>query len=211
MGAASFQQSLPTGSSAAATLARQLLRLVGPGRQAPDGSLAAADALAYGASLADSRQMLLDTAAEAFPNLATDLLAEWEQLLGLPTDETMPTAERRARLLAHTRALLGASPDAIESAVAAYAGSCTVVEITAAEAWAGEPGVLQYLATARRAVFRFVVVVPVDYVLSARKRGTVLGIVNRMKPSHSVATIANSDELKSETAGSLVEVTAVGD
>lgn len=210
MGGASFQQSLPTGSSAAATLARQLLRLVGPGRQAPDGSLAAADALAYGASLADSRQMLLDTAAEAFPNLATDLLTEWERLLGLPTDETLPTADRRALLLAHTRALLGASPDAIETAVAAYTGSCIVREVTAAEAWAGEPGVTQYLVAARRAVFRFVVAVPAAYVLSARKRDTVLGIVNRMKPSHSTATIANGTSLKSETAGSYVEVTAIG-
>ena len=90
-------QSLPSASSDAATLARQLLRLVGPGWQAPDGSNNAADALARGATLADSRQMLLDTALEAFASLATDLLSEWEALLGTPADDTLPDADRRAR------------------------------------------------------------------------------------------------------------------
>lgn len=203
-------QALPTDSSIAGTLARQLLRLVGPGRQAADGSLAAADALAYGATLAGSRQTLLDTAAEAFPYLATDLLTEWESLLGLPTDDTLPETERRARLTAHTRALLGASPDAIESAVATYAGTCTVREITADEAWYGEPGVAEWLTYARRAVFRFVVIVPDAFIESARKRGTIVGIVSRMKPAHTTFTIANKFGMLVETSGYLVERSAIG-
>lgn len=204
-------QALPTGNTNAAALARQLLRLAGPGRQAPDGSLAAADALAYGSTLADTRQMLLDTAAEAFPYLATYLLTEWETLLGLPTDETLPVAERRSRLTAHTRALLGASPDAIEAAVATYAGTCTVREITAGEAWYGEPGVAEWLTYARRAVFRFVVIVSLAYVESDRKRNTIARIVLRMKPAHTTYTIASKFGMPVETDGHFVERAAIGD
>lgn len=204
-------QALPTDSSIAGTLARQLLRLVGPGRQAADGSLAAADALAYGATLAGSRQTLLDTAAEAFPYLATDLLTEWESLLGLPTDDTLPETERRARLTAHTRALLGASPDAIESAVAAYAGTCTVREITADKAWYGEPGVAEWLTYARRAVFRFVVLVPIGYIDSSRKRANVVSILARMKPAHTTYTIASKFGMLVESDGHFVERAAIGD
>ena len=116
-------QSLPSASSDAATLARQLLRLVGPGWQAPDGSNNAADALARGATLADSRQMLLDTALEAFASLATDLLSEWEALLGIPADDTLPDADRRARLAAYARSQLGGSPQAIAAAVEATAST----------------------------------------------------------------------------------------
>lgn len=177
-------QSLPSASSDAATLARQILRLVGPGWQAPDGSNNAADALARGATLADSRQMLLDTALEAFPSLASDLLSEWEALLGVPADDTLPDADRRARLAAYARAQLGGSPQAIAAAVASITATCSVAETTAARCAAA-------LASARD-VFRFAVVVPVGFVQSVPKRARVAAIVDRMKPAHTTYTVANA-------------------
>lgn len=177
-------QSLPSASSDAATLARQLLRLVGPGWQAPDGSNNAADALARGATLADSRQMLLDTALESFASLATDLLSEWEALLGVAADDTLPDADRRARLAAYARSQLGGSPQAIAAAVEAITTACTVEETTAAECAAA-------LATARD-VFRFAVVVPVGFVQIASKTASVRAIVDRMKPAHTTYTVANA-------------------
>jgi len=200
-------QSLPTAATDAGTLARQFLRLIGPGRQAPDGSLAAADALGYGATLADSRQMLLDTAEEAFPSLANDLLAEWESLLGVPSDSTLSDTERQSILVAHTRALLGASPQAIESAVSAYTGTCTVNETNSFDVWDSDP---HPTADTRRNVFRFCLTVPIAYVQSSRKLAAVYAIVNRMRPSHTQAVVANILGVKSETDAHLVEITAVG-
>lgn len=177
-------QSLPSASGDAATLARQLLRLVGPGWQAPDGSNNAADALARGATLADSRQMLLDTALEAFASLATDLLSEWEALLGIPADDTLPDADRRARLAAYARSQLGGSPQAIAAAVASITATCSVSETTAAYCAAA-------LASPRD-VFRFAVVVPIGFVQSAAKRARVEAIVDRMKPAQTTYTVTNA-------------------
>jgi hypothetical protein len=200
-------QPLPSIAGDAGTFARQLLRLIGPGRQAPDGSLAAADALGYGATLADSRQMLLDTAEEAFPSLANDLLAEWESLLGVPSDSTLSDADRQAILVAHTRALLGASPQAIDSAVSAYTGSCVVAETNSADVYASDP---HPTADTRRGVFLFAVIVPIAYVESARRLAQVYAIVNRMRPSHTQASVTNGVGVKVETADHLVEITAIG-
>ncbi len=177
-------QSLPTASGDAATLARQLLRLVGPGWQAPDGSSNAADALARGATLADSRQMLLDTALEAFPSLASDLLSEWEALLGVPADDTLPDADR-------PRASRGLRPRARARRVAARPSPPrsrpsprrAPSETTAARCAAA-------LASPRD-VFRFAVVVPVGFVQSVPKRARVAAIVDRMKPAHTMAQFTN--------------------
>lgn len=177
-------QPLPTAATDAATIARQLLRLIGPGRAAPDGSNTAADALAHGSTITDSRQMLLDTAIEAFPSLATDLLTEWETLLGIAADDTLPVADRRARLSAYARSQLGGSPRAIEAAVAAITGSCTINEAASA-------GLIAAGATARD-VFRFAVIVPVGFVQSAAKNASVAAIVDRMKPAHTDYTVANA-------------------
>lgn len=190
MGAsASFQQDLPTSNTTEGALARQLLRLVGPAMQAPDGSLNAADALALGAALRDARQVQLDSASQAFPDAATYMLAELEALYGVLVDETMTDAARQARLTAFVRTVIGASPQNIESAVAAYAGSCSVVETTVAGAIGS---VVTPTADDYRKVFRFAVVVPNAIATNPTKYAQVSQIVERMQPAHTAVSIANA-------------------
>lgn len=180
-------QALPTATTAAGTIARRILRLKGPAIQAPDGSLNAADALALGASLEASRQVIAAARAQTFVCDATYMLSELESLYGLPVSPSLPTADRQARLLAFVRATISGTPASIESAVKALTGSCTVVEFTAAEVWASDP---TPTAATRRGVFRFVVVVPVGWVENPSKRALVAQVVERMKPAHTGYTIA---------------------
>ena len=96
-------QSLPTSSTTgrASTLAiaRQMLRAVGAGWQAPQDSLNAADALALGASLDDARRELLTALDQAYASTVTEMLDEWEQVYGLPVVSGLSTAARQARLV----------------------------------------------------------------------------------------------------------------
>lgn len=204
-----FLQALPTRAATAGALARQLLRLIGPGRQAQDGSLNAADALAYGSALAAARATQLGALGEAFVDTATDLLSEWEALLGIAVDTTLPVAARRARLLAFRRAATSGSPQSIEASVAAYAGSCSIVESSAVRVWRGDPFPV---AAARRGVFRFTVVVPLGYVQSAAASAEVGRLVDRMKPAHTTYQIANAACFYTNGyLDSLTNCTALGD
>lgn len=203
-----FAQSLPTEDSVEGAIARQLLRLLGPAVQAPDGSLNAADALALGAALRDARQTQLDSASQAFVDSATYMLTELEQLYGVLVDETMTDAARQARLTAFVRTVIGASPQNIESAVAAYAGSATVYEVSAAAALASDPG-----PDAGRGVFAFAVVVPSSVALNPTQRAQVVAILDRMRPAHTSFDVVNGvegDGLRTETADSFIEVTGIG-
>lgn len=187
-------QALPTfalaGDPAATLVARAMLSLIGAGYQAPQSSLNAADFLALGSSFADVRSVLLNVWNNEFVTGATGasgLLTQWEETLGLQVDTTLPDADRRARLVAFVRSAIAGTPQAIESAVSALTGSCTVVEFTAAEVWASDP---TPTTATRRGVFRFVVLVPAAWVESTQKRSLVAQVVDRMKPAHTDYTIA---------------------
>lgn len=184
-----FAQSLPTEDSVEGAIARQLLRLLGPAVQAPDGSLNAADALALGAALRDARQTQLDSASQAFVDSATYMLTELEQLYGVLVDETMTDAARQARLTAFVRTVIGASPQNIESAVAAYTGSATVRETSVAAALRS---VVTPTADDYRKVFHFAVIVPLAIVSSPTAYAEAVAIVARMLPAHTSASIANA-------------------
>jgi len=201
-----FRQALPSDATAAGNVARRLLTLKGPAIQAPDGSLNAADALALGASIEDSRAMLATARAQAFVCDATYMLDELEAQYGLPVDPTAPTALRQTRLLAFVRASAAGTPASIEAAVATLTGSCSIIEYTAAEVYATDP---RPTAATRRGVFRFVVVVPTAYVESATWRALIAAVVNRMKPAHTTFTLADGVHLKYDTASGY-DVTALG-
>lgn len=205
---ASFMQDLPTESSTEATIARQMLRLIGPAMQAPDGSLNAADALALGAALRDARQVQLDSGSQAFVNSATYMLTELEGLYGVLVDETMTDADRQSRLTAFVRTVIGASPQSIESAVRAYTGSAAVLETTVAAALGSE---ISPTADTYRKVFHFCVVVPLAIVSSPTDYAEVVAILARMIPAHASASIANSyGFLVDGQSDSLVDYTALG-
>lgn len=186
-------QSLPTtstdGRDATVTMARMMLRLVGAGWQAPDGSNNAADALALAASFADLREELLNVWANELPAFATSdngLLTEWEILLGLQPDRTSTDTVRQTRLLAFARATLAGTPDSIESAVAAYTGTAEVVETDSVTVWASDP---TPTSETRRGVFQFAIVVDMAYAQYAQVE--ISAIVNRMKPAHTNFAITN--------------------
>jgi hypothetical protein len=153
-----------------------MLRAVGSGWQAPQGSLNAADALSLGASLDDARRELLACLDEAYASTVTEMLDEWETVYALPVVAGLSLAERRARLVAFVRAAFAGTPQSIERAVAAYAGSASINE-------APPNGVY---------VFLFAVVVPIAIVQQPAKAAQVRAIVDRMKPAHTNYTIANA-------------------
>lgn len=205
---ASFMQDLPTESSTEATIARQMLRLIGPAMQAPDGSLNAADALALGAALRDARQVQLDSASQAFVDSATYMLTELETLYGVLVDETMTDADRQARLTAFVRTVIGASPQSIESAVSAYTGTATVSETNVAAVLRSE---LVPTADTYRKVFRFCVVVPLAIVSSPTDYAQTVAILARMIPAHAAASIANATMFYTDGfSDSYTDCTALG-
>lgn len=177
-------QSLPTASATgrASTLAiaRQALRVIGAGWQAPQGSLVAADALAFGASLDDARLMLIDLLGQAFPLSATSMIAEWESAYGLLPDSSLTLAERQMRLLTFLRSTGAGSPQSIASAVDAFTGGGTSVVETPAS------------AVHVRAVFQFVVVVPLAVLQNVAKRARIQDMLERMKPAHTRGVTANA-------------------
>ena len=177
-------QSLPdastTGRPATLAIARQMLRVIGAGWQAPQDSLTAADALAFGASLDDARLMLLDLLNQAFANTVTSMIAEWEAAYGLLPDSSLTLADRQMRLLTFLRSTGAGSPQSIASAVDAFTGGGTVVVET--------PSTTVDVG----AVFRFVVVVPLAFIQSVSKRARIADMVERMKPAHTLGVTANA-------------------
>ena len=177
-------QSLPdastTGRPATLAIARQMLRVIGAGWQAPQDSLTAADALAFGASLDDARLMLLDLLNQAFANTVTSMIAEWEAAYGLLPDSSLSLADRQARLLAFIRSSGAGTPQAIISAVDGFTGGGTsVVETPSTTVDVG-------------AVFRFVVVVPLAKLLNTATRARIVDMIERMKPAHTLGVTANA-------------------
>ena len=177
-------QSLPdastTGRPATLAIARQMLRVIGAGWQAPQDSLTAADALAFGASLDDARLMLIDLLNQAFPLTVTSMIAEWEAAYGLLPDSSLTLADRQMRLLTFLRSTGAGSPQSIASAVDAFTGGGTVVVET--------PSTTVDVG----AVYRFVVVVPLAFIQSVSKRARIADMVERMKPAHSLGVTANA-------------------
>ena len=177
-------QSLPTstltGRASTLAIARQLLRVIGAGWQAPQDSLTAADALAFGASLDDARLMLIDLLGQAFPTTVTSMVAEWEAAYGLLPDSSLTLADRQMRLLTFLRSSGAGSPQSIASAVDAFTGGGTSVVETPST------------TVDVRAVFRFVVVVPLAVLLNPIKRARIVDMIERMKPAHTLGVTANA-------------------
>ena len=120
-----------------------------------------------------------------------------------------PLAPAQARLLAYVRASVAGTPQAIESAVAAYAGSCTIVETTADAVLASRSPVTEDTI---RGVFRFAVVVPVIYAKSDAQVARISAIVNRMKPAHTSFSVVNAVGFYCDdsTTPSWTDTTALG-
>lgn len=97
-------QTLPSGSTAADRIARELARLRGPEIGPADGTLIAEDLRAQGGAAALARATIRRAIAQAHPSTATDLLPELEAEYGLPSGAALPVSERQRLLLAKYRA-----------------------------------------------------------------------------------------------------------
>lgn len=196
---ASFPHSVPTDDTDAGYFARQLAVLVGPAIQAPDRSVSAHDYLSLGEALADERTMQAASLAEAFPSEATELLAEWESILGLPTRQSETAAARRSYLVAKTRAAIAGTPQTILRAVQVECPEATLTENVAADCTA-----------APRSVFHFVIVISTAHWASSTLRGRLTAIVEQMKSAHTSVTFATRIGFFCDDPGSLVDRDVLG-
>jgi len=143
-------QSLPSGSTAADRIARELARLRGPEISPSDGTLVAEDLRAQGGAAALARATIQRAIAQAHPSTATDLLPELEAEYGLPSGSALSTSARQLRLLAKYRARGDGSLNALAVTVRTLVPTATLLAIAAAAV----------ADTAPDAVFNLVVLVP---------------------------------------------------
>lgn len=172
-------QALPTTGATedAIRLARQLGRLLGPWLQAEDGSRNAADLVAIASALDASTQTTTTSGEQAFVDLVTNLLAEWEALYGITTPA--PTLEeRRGELLARARAGFVAHPRTIVSAIKGIAGvDAEVVEALWSEVTIDPKRVHRIAVRMSAEAYG----TPNDFTATYLR---VKQVVDRMKPSH---------------------------
>lgn len=172
-------QPLPTtgGTETEVALARQLGRLMGPWFGAADGSRNAADALALGMAVGDARATTIASGLEAYVNLATYLLPEYERLYQI-TARATSTTERRDALLARARAGFVGAPRTIETAILSVAGtSASVIETLWSEVTALPRNVHTIVVRMDPNVYG----TPPVYTATFFE---VKAVVDRMKPAH---------------------------
>lgn len=179
--------------------ARLLARAKGTAMPAGDGSLNHADNLAFGAALADAVDGLDAMLDQVFPDSATFMLPDLEQLYGLPVGTAMTTAERQARLLARVRASSAGTPQSIIAALTPVTtawGAPTIVE----NDWVG-------VLAAPRNIFRFAVVLP--GFASATPPPAVVAVLEQMKPAHTAYTVTNQYGFLTDDPNSLTDLTVL--
>ena len=178
-------QALPSGETLGDAFARELALLIGTAYQPSDGTLIAEDLRTIGDSLADVYTTLQNALNEAFTNTAVQLLAEWEFRLGLPTDPSIPIADRQAAATAKRRANGGASATRILAAMRSiYDGATLATNSCVAVAAFSTPAY-----PTRRDVFQFVVVVKPEVWGDAVKLSHLRTIVRQMKRAHTKCVI----------------------
>ena len=183
---------------------RQYAMLLGPWYAAADGSRNAADAETIGASLAASSATNEDVTLEAFVNLASVLLPEWETLYKIPAPLTT-TAARRTSLLARTRAGFIAHPRTIVEAIRDIAGTdATVLEPLWSEVTANPERVHVIVVRMSAAAYG----TPPDHTATYLQ---VVDVVDRMKPAHieAVYTGTQTDGFLTDDADSLTDNTVL--
>lgn len=197
-----WHTALPTTAGLVGDMARSFSRAIGPAYQAADGTVAAADALAIGDSLALIHETQLAVAAEAFLDSAFYLLAEWETQLGLPVEPYLGVAARRRRLVARWRALRGGTPQAIVRAVTAL---LTVPDAAVVV----ENGVLDVLPEPEN-VHLFAVVVPLSYFSDPNFAPAARGVIEKAKPAHTAYRLTNHVGFYTDDPNSLTDLTVLG-
>ena len=171
----------PSGTSKTDRFARQLARLLGV--PAADGTLNAADLRALGAALAEGHDTFERVLDEMFVASAEELLATWEQALGVVTERSASVATRQATLTAHRRTSGGNSKLRTLTAVQALDSTATL---------ATTPATSLSPATERE-VFQWRIILAASVFDNAVTRSRVAAIVEKMKPAHTRGLLAVSD------------------
>jgi hypothetical protein len=162
-------------------LARQCGSLLGPAYSAPDGSTNASDLLSFGAILALQRAFGIANLGEAFSNSTTDLLSEWERMLGLPDGSLIATDDaRRTALLARWRTRFAGTPNAMITALTPLNGGAPIIRESVAS---------ESRANARR-VFAFTFKVTIDP-NDAPAIAPLAATIGVMKPAHTREQFTN--------------------
>lgn len=206
---------LPSEASPAGDFARGLALLVGPAVQAPPGSCAEADYLAKGDLLAALSATTNAAQAQAFAPQATQLLADWEAVYGLPSDGALTTAQRQARLAAAVLAGRSGSAQAIAAMARVYDATAAVYENTPASVShaptvGADDGLLPGTS---RAVFQFAIRVAAATFADPLASAAIAALGARMKPAHTGFVLCTNDPgvgFLCDDAGSLTDRDVLG-
>lgn len=176
-------QTLPSGSTAADRIARELARLRGPEIGPADGTLVAEDLRAQGGAAALARATVRRAIAQAHPSTATDLLPELEAEYGLPSGAVLPTSERQQLLLAKYRARGDGSLLALATTVLTLVAEADLVTIAAADVADTDPS----------AVFSLVILVSLATMDDAGLRAKVDALLAQQASGHVRWTFGRGD------------------
>lgn len=179
--------------------ARLLARAKGTAMPAPDGSLNHADNLAFGAAIRDAVDGLDAMLNQVFPDSATFMLPELEQLYGLPVGTALTTAQRQARLVARVRSSAAGTPQSIVAALTPITTTWGVPSIVE-NAWSA-------VLAAPRNVFLFAVVIPgfIAYPAPA----DVVAVLEQMKPAHTSYNVTNQVGFLTDDPNSVTDLTVI--
>lgn len=199
-------QPLPTtgGKDDEVSVARQIGRLLGPWLGAEDGSRNAADLLALGMAVNDARGTTTSSGTEAYVNLATYLLPEYETIYQI-TARSTSTDGRRSALLARARAGFVGAPRVIEDAIRDLAGTSTdVIETLWSEVTAAPENVHTIVVAMDANVYGTPPVYSATFY-------DVRAVVERMKPAHvdAVYTGTQTTDFLTDDTNSLTDNTVL--
>lgn len=194
-------QALPSGSTEADKIARQLARLRGPEIQPRDGSLIAEDLRVQGGGLAEVRATIRRALAQAHPGTATDMLPELEEEYGLPSGAALATVDRQTNLLAKHRARGDGSIDALGVTVRTLIPGAVLIPIAASEVADTDP----------TAVFNLVILVPLATMDDANVLAQLDALLGQQVTSYAAWTYGagagpDIDPFLTDRSDSLVEI-----
>jgi hypothetical protein len=190
----------PSDDTPGGAVARRLARLIGPALRAREGSVAAALLLGLGDALAAARARSRAALDEVFADTARETLSEWEALLGLPVREGASIDERRLDLVAKLRASFSASPSDIARMVRTWAPEARVLTAPVADA----------LASDRRAVFRFALLLSATHAASSDLRARIAARLQSQAPAHAGWSTTSTAVFRCDSPDSLCDRDALG-
>lgn len=185
----------PSDSSPGGAVARRLSLLIGPALRARDGSVAASLLLGLGDALASSRARVRAALDEVFVDTATETLAEWEALLGLPVREGAATEDRRRDLVAKLRASFSGCATDILRTVRTWASEALLRTVPVADARVSDC----------RAVFRFVLVLSAAHASSADLRARIAARLHAQSPAHAGWSVTSGAAFRCDSSDSLCD------